>query len=58
MGTASMTAATHTQVLVSVELAQKIIDYLKMRPYHEVYPLIDGLLRAPRETTPKKQDQK
>lgn len=47
-----------TQLLVSAQLAQKLIDYLKLRPYHEVYSLIDGLLRAPRDTTPKEQEQK
>jgi len=38
------------KVLISAELAQKIVDYLKHRPYEEVFELIHGILQAPRGT--------
>lgn len=48
---------TAPQLLVSAELAQKIIDYLKLRPYQEVYVLIDGLLRSPRDIPTTQQEE-
>lgn len=38
-----------TRLLLPSAEAQKIIDYLKMRPYQEVYALIAALLCAQRE---------
>ena len=38
-----------TRLLLPSTEAQKIIDYLKMRPYQEVYALIAALLCAQRE---------
>lgn len=43
-------------LLVDQQLAQKIIDYLKVRPYQEVFELIHAILNAPREQTEKKSD--
>jgi hypothetical protein len=40
------------QLLISADLAQKLIDYLKVRPYQEVYTLIGALLQAPRDIPP------
>ena len=36
------------QVVVPVKLAQAVVDYLKQRPFQEVAPLIDGLVRCPK----------
>lgn len=35
-------------VVVSIKLAQSVVDYLKQRPFQEVAPLIEGLVRCPR----------
>lgn len=37
------------RILVAQALAQALVDYLKKRPYEEVFQLIGGLLQAPPE---------
>ena len=36
------------QVVVTVKLAQALVDYLKTRPFVEVADLVNGLVQAPR----------
>lgn len=40
-------AEQQKHVLVSVGAAQALINYLKQRPYAEVFQLMDLLLKAP-----------
>ena len=42
-----MTSA-EPQVVVTVKLAQALVDYLKARPFVEVADLVNGLVQAPR----------
>lgn len=35
------------QILIPRELAVRLVDYLKKRPYEEVHQLIGGLVNAP-----------
>lgn len=35
------------QLVISRKLAQSLVDYLKKRPFDEVFELINGLLRLP-----------
>lgn len=34
-------------IIIPSRLAQAIVDYLKRRPFEEVAPLIEGLVKAP-----------
>lgn len=41
---------------ISQELAQKILDYLATRPYHEVFQLVAELREAPQIGEPVPED--
>ena len=50
-----MTPAPDQQLVISQPLAQKVVDYLKTRPYEEVFQLIHPLLHL-QPVSEKKED--
>lgn len=55
-----MTEPTELFLLISQKLAQELVDYMKTKPYQEVFLLINQMLRlpaAPSATTPSKKGE-